>query len=625
MRLSMLAVLVFAFMTFLGAFRLAAEDIVYPPEAGWANLKEKYGAKGDGVTDDTAAFKQMFADRRQGKVSRLYIPNGTYLISEPVGIFGGKAHSNDRFLRVQGQSEAGTVIKVKDNAPAFGDPKKPGIAFCYYQGQSTGDVMHSYVSNLTVDTGKGNPGAVGLRFMSNNTGALEHVTIRSGDGSGLIGLDMRQGQNGPNMVKHITVEGFATGVACGGTFSLVFEHITVNGAKTAGFSVGNARMTLRDFKCRGEGPGLITDKHGQVTLLKAMFDGTGAAETAIVPGSKKIFLRDIQVRGYAHTVKPKDGEYIDGAIDEWHDDKGQSLFGAKPKTLRLPVEETPVVPWENDPAKWIIIKGDKEDVSDKLQQAIDEGVAAGKTTICFVGNKQKITKPIRVHGSINRILGNHGLLDVADPNEAFKDDKAALFTFENLTSDVLIVEKFFLLGGWDAPNHVTMFANKSGKTIVVKNVNQRGQTKFPDPGGRWFFEDFSPGRSATMRIGKDEKVWLRQFNPESPKAEMMAVDGGQVWMLGLKTEGRASHLVAKNGAKVEILGGVSYQSWKNQPLDPPLATIVDSDVSLTFGFYHHKTPFTTIVEETFGGETKTLLRKDLEGYHLPVYRSGKEE
>jgi hypothetical protein len=32
-------------------------------------------------------------------------------------------------------------------------------------------------------------------------------------------------------------------------------------------------------------------------------------------------------------------------------------------------------------------------------------------------------------------------------------------------------------------------------------------------------------------------------------------------------------------------------------------------------------PFTTIVEETVRGQAKTLLRKDLTNYHLPLYRA----
>ena len=114
------------------------ESIIFPEDAGVVNVRDKYGAKGDGISDDTQAIQKAI-DKVKGIPDTLYFPNGTYLVSDSVGIFNGKAHSRDRFLTYQGQSEAGTVIKLKDNCPGFGDPSKPRIVFSVYQGQGTGD------------------------------------------------------------------------------------------------------------------------------------------------------------------------------------------------------------------------------------------------------------------------------------------------------------------------------------------------------------------------------------------------------------------------------------------------------------------------------------------------------
>jgi hypothetical protein len=149
-------------------------------------------------------------------------------------------------------------------------------------------------------------------------------------------------------------------------------------------------------------------------------------------------------------------------------------------------------------------------------------------------------------------------------------------------------------------------------------MGMRGLIKKPTPGGECFIEDLPV---SGLFLGPGEKCWARQYNPESPEANMVELDGGHLWILGLKTEGRARHIVARNGARVELLGGVSYQSWGKQPIDPPMFTVVDSDASFTFGFYHWNEPFTTIVEETRGGVTKSLLRKDLANYHLPLFRA----
>ena len=105
----------------------SAENIIFPPDAGLKNIKD-YGAKGDGITDDTAAIQKAI-DEVKGIPDTLYFQNGTYLISNSVGIFNGKAHSRDRFISYQGQSEAGTIIQLKDTAPASRIRKNQGSFF----------------------------------------------------------------------------------------------------------------------------------------------------------------------------------------------------------------------------------------------------------------------------------------------------------------------------------------------------------------------------------------------------------------------------------------------------------------------------------------------------------------
>ncbi len=599
-----------------------AEDIRFPADAGHVDMTQPpYSLVGDGKTDNTAAFQKAFDDLR-GKNLTFYFPNGTYLISDSVGIFNGTAHSADRFINFQGQSQAGAIIKLKDRSPGFDNPAKPKIAVSLYEGKGTGDVMHSYIRNITVDVGAGNPGAAGIRFLSNNSGAVYDLTVRSSDPqkAGAIGLDLRQGQNGPALIKNVTVEGFDYGIQTADTFSLVFEHITLKNQRKAGFNAGNSRLTIRDLKSDNTVPAFTGQKQTNITLIEAELKG-GKGEAAIVLVSNKAFLRDIKTSGYAHSVKAPDGTFVDGDIDEWFPGKGFALFDVPAmKTLRLPIEETLEIPWETDMNKWVKVDPAGTEGGLNFQQAIDKAAKEKKTTVYFpkVRGKGKyiLDKPVRVHGSVNRIIGMENILWI---DEAIPAEQVVI-TFEDLDGPV-VFERFFNVlknGGWKGLRDRYLFENRTEHPIVLRNFAKGACTlKKPQPGKTWFIEDVP----TSVAFGKNEKVWARQLNPESPELDMITVDGGQMWILGLKTEGRARHVVATNGAKVELLGGVAYQSWKNQKLDPPMFTVVDSDASFTIGFYHWNLPFTTIVSETRNGETKTLARTELKDYHLPIYRA----
>ena len=65
---------------------LCPVHVVFPTDSGAINIQTAYGAKGDGVTDDTAAILKAIQDNIQ-PVSKLnenvlYFPNGTYLVSD---------------------------------------------------------------------------------------------------------------------------------------------------------------------------------------------------------------------------------------------------------------------------------------------------------------------------------------------------------------------------------------------------------------------------------------------------------------------------------------------------------------------------------------------------------------
>lgn len=88
------------------------------PFAGWKNLKTDFGAKGDGQADDTAALKAglealaVYGKAKPGDPCVLYLPAGTYRITEPV------VWENREGVALLGEDPAKTIIRY--DGPAGG-------------------------------------------------------------------------------------------------------------------------------------------------------------------------------------------------------------------------------------------------------------------------------------------------------------------------------------------------------------------------------------------------------------------------------------------------------------------------------------------------------------------------
>ena len=168
----------------------SAANVIFPPGSGVMNVKD-YGAKGDGITDDTGAFRKALK-AVQMHFQIIYVPNGTYLVTDTI--------SWGAWITLQGQNRGQTIIRLKDNCPGYADPARPKpVMHAAMPGNKYGNdswanaAFDNYVLNLTIDTGKGNPGAVALRYTTHNQGVVEEVSLRSGDGKGVMGLDLRTG------------------------------------------------------------------------------------------------------------------------------------------------------------------------------------------------------------------------------------------------------------------------------------------------------------------------------------------------------------------------------------------------------------------------------------------------
>ena len=605
-----------ALLLFLVAFTVAKDGVdagtqIYPLHPNVVDVtRPPYSAKGDGVSDDTAALQRAL-NEHVGWHRVLYFPKGTYLVSATLTWpkkFAG--HDNWGKTILRGEDREKAVLRLKD--ASFPDAKKPG-AIMWCGGFGSADWFHNYVENLTFDVGSQNPGAVGLQFYSNNTGAVRDCRFVAGDGSGVVGLDLaHRDMNGPLLVKNCEVIGFARGIASARAVnSQTFENITLRGQRQVGFQNEGQSISIRGLTSDNAVPAVST--YGRLLLTDAKLTGRGdaAKHPAIVNfNGGRIFLRDVKTTGYKRAVADVQtpdfaaayritGEDKPGSsgpdIAEYSSHATTTAFPSPAASLRLPVKDTPAATWE-DPAKWAVVDAFGADPTGNADSAaaIQSAVDSGATTIFLPGN-YKCSTTIVVRGKVQRMVGLGGLLNYG------KRDLIN-FRIEDGEAPVVSLEHFSHLGGGIEIDTKRTVVLRSMETYTIQGTPRSA-------GGEVFLEDVV---GDNFRFRK-QRVWARQLNIEN-EGTHLTNDGGEVWVLGYKTERGGTLVHTLGGGRTEILGGLSYTTTAGK-----LAPMLMNDESSVWAFFgevcYNGDPFATIIKETRGGETKTL-GKD-EAHTLP--------
>ena len=604
-----------------GAVLGGAENIVFPADAGIVDVtKAPYNAKGDGVTDDTAAIQKAFDDNVD-RGAYIYLPNGVYQISDTIRWGGDEGRQRNTVL--QGQSRAGTVLILRDHCPGFANPRKP--KGCVYTGHAPAQRFFNEIHNLTVDTGVGNPGACGIQFIANNQGGMYDVAIVSGDGQGVNGLDLGYtNEQGPCLIKNLKVVGFDNGVySANGVASEVLEHITVERQNKVGFRNDGQPCTLRGLQSLNDVPAL-RNASGFLTLTDCLFTGTGnaAAQPALINDSALI-VRNIRTTGYKMALQDHTGsklrEIVGPNIAQWMSKPGVTLFGTPEKGLNLPIRETPQIS-RDALTDWISplqfgLKPDSDtDASDAIQQAID----SGSPTVYLPRGGYHIGKTIVIRGAVRRLIGLKAYLM---PSGELLKQNAPLFRFEDGKAPIVIVEGIIT----DFSTGPYYFMEHNAKRALILHrlgVNFQGLTDAyrtgPNGTGDVYVEDVV-GHGFHFR---KQAVWARQFNIEGDGTHL-SNDGGTLWVLGYKTEGGGTLLETKNGGKTELLGGLSYTVGAID--ENPMFVINNSQASLSFcEVCFTGKPYPIILRETQNGASKTITQRDpLWGGHFTLFTSGK--
>ena len=130
-----------------------------PPQSSWVSVLD-LGARGDGTTDDTAAFRQAIAQHRA-----VYVPQGTYRISDTLTL--GKDTA------LIGLQPSQTRLTLLPSTAGFTDAGNPRAVIVAPAGSAP------IVSGIGILLQNTNAGAVGVKWMATPESCMDDVTINT--------------------------------------------------------------------------------------------------------------------------------------------------------------------------------------------------------------------------------------------------------------------------------------------------------------------------------------------------------------------------------------------------------------------------------------------------------------
>lgn len=575
---------------------LWAESIVFPKDAGIIDVTQSpYFAKGDGKTDDTEAIQQALIDHpATNRV--IYLPDGVYVLSGPLRWPGAEdGELNQRATILQGQSRAGTILRLTDYAPGFSNSGRAKALI--WTGSSLSKHYRNAVRNLTIHTGQGNPGVIALQFLANKQGCVRDVTLIADTPGTSIGLDMSHTeQEGPLLIQHLRVEGFDIGISmANAVHSVTMEDVELVGQGVAGIRNRGQVVNIRGLRSTNSVPTIQnSDPTGFITVTEGVFRGLPSKrpQPAMV-NNGILFARQLKTPGYTNAIENRTGHgegVIGPEVREFVSHSVINIHPAPQYALYLPIEEAPEVPWDplskwDSPLQHGAVPNESRDASPAIQAAIDSGA----TTLYFPNGSWTIRKTVDVRNNVRRIIGCEARIisQVPGGGPAFRivPGGAPVVRFERLEVE---------------PPQQAFLAQESPATLVLADIY--GASLQWNANGSVFLEDVSSVLPWTIPSGG--RLWARQWCVEV-NGTKITNDGGNLWILGLKTEHPGVLIDTKNQGKTELLGGLCFANGTYK-LDP-MFRIDNASATFSFGETSlNGTPFSTIVIETRNGLTRFL-------------------
>ena len=538
----------------------------FPPDSGIVNVRD-FGAKGDGRTDDTAALQAAInaAGPNTGaffwRTRIVFLPDGIYRVSAQLQ----RRYANGAFgsgMILQGQSTTGTVIRLTDRAAGFGDPGTPrGVVMTTaklldgtptsggkdYSNKGEGnDAYENFLENLTIDVGQDNPGAIGIDYLASNIGAIRDVVVTAPPGSGATGIAMTRKWPGPALLQRVTVRGFGTGIAVANTeYGVTLDHIRLEDQRDIGLSNDRNAISAAHLSVATGGTAIAnTSPMGLIVLAESELRRAGG-ESDPFDNRGVIVAHGLSLEGY-QPIQGGAGPVF--AVLGSGEPRALPAYGAAALADAPSPAATPVHDWVNV-LRFASPGAEPLDITDALRRAF----ASKAETVYLPFGRYTIHAAIDVPATLRRFVGMNASITVRPEREPdFARSSGMLRITEG--GPPLTIERL----AFDMTDLGEQLAVEAAgpREVVLRDVVTAGTSLLDrkPAGGRVFIEDTCCG---ALHIAGPQPVIARQLDTEGGGTRIDN-DGGNLTVLGLKTEGDCTVVDNRNGAHTTILGGLLY-------------------------------------------------------------------
>jgi len=582
------------------AFTLSASamDYVFPANAKVIDVTQApYSADKTGKTDVSAILTKAVNDdiNRGGWCPGvIYLPNGTYLLKNTLA-WRLNGSSNGNGPHVIGQSRTGTVIKLAKGTWPLGTELKGAIQ----TGAGVEQNFFKGIRNLTVLVDSNNAGAIGIIYVSNNTGLLSDVDVISADGKGAYGIQSSGGTsgvggNGPFIIRRTFIKGFQYGIRVGCTQGAVASQIRLQGQTKYGIWTTGGGLSVDSLTSNDTCPAVNAES--PIMLVHAVLTGGGSSQYAIRNFQYGSYFGDVITSGYRAAISSvgTNRPPTTASFAEYTPVPPSSLNPSPKRTLNLPTRYPPEVAWETDFTKWAFVADYKtagRTDEQAFQAAIDD---ATKTTVCLAGKTSyRLQSPVYVRGTISRILGTGGTLDVSPSGQLVIDDGSA---------PVVMLERLGNTAYNDAANGFII--KKTSRTAVIESVNDGFRINVTG-GGETYMTDLTG--CPLVIDNPSARVYLWQWEGHNYEDSSIVVRNGMVRSVGYYMEGEGNSFICHNGF-TEILGSWYYSMcgsksniyllWINNTANVSAAGLFQQNFCGSSG------PYYKLISETRGTTTK---------------------